>query len=143
MLLREAITIRSNGGSDKINSFINDFFDMTDEHPFNRKARVYNGVVIELVPFGNEIHISDIVSTQPRSGQGAKAIKFLQSLANKHRVILELTAKAYSNDSRHITDTIKLAQWYMRLGFRITDDLVDDPNDLEGLEEIEMKYFPR
>lgn len=137
------IQMRRRGGSQRTTSFMDEFFEVSDEHPFNRKARIFEGTIIELYPLFNEIHISDIVSTQPRSGAGARAIKNLMKLANKHRVKLNLTAKAYSNDGKFITDTEQLVKWYMRLGFNITDNLVDDPNDLEGLEEVEMTYFPR
>ena len=128
---------------DKTKEFIEDFFDNTQEHPFNRKARIYGDAVIEIYPVGNEIHLSDILSIQPKSGAGTKAVRFLTALADKHSVKLSLTAKAYSRDKNYVTDTEQLARWYKKLGFEITDDIVDDPDDLEGYEQIDMTYYPR
>ncbi len=139
MKIHETITIFE---SIRTSSFLDEFYETTDEHPFKRNARIYNGVIIELTPFANTIHIADIVSTQPRNGQGVKAIEFLKYLADKHRVTLDLLAKAYTKSGSHM-NTRQLVHWYIRMGFNITDELVDDPNDLEGLNAIEMKYFPR
>lgn len=143
MLIKEITEITLKNGNSNIKNFINDYIDQTQEHPFNAKARIYNGSVLEIYPFNNNIHISDIMSTAPRTGAGTAGIKFLMMLANKHNVKLELIAKAYSRDKKYITDTEQLAKWYMRLGFQIDDEYVEDPNDLEGYEQINMIYYPR
>ena len=144
MLLREVTRIQL--GQPRKNStkaFIDEFFYKTQEHPFNSRARIYNGAVIEIYPMGNNIHISDVMTTAPKSGAGTTAIKFLTALADKHTVKLELIAKAYSRDKRFITDTEQLANWYKRLGFHVDDEFIDNPDDLEGYEEVNMTYFPR
>jgi hypothetical protein len=64
-------------------------------------------------------------------------------LADKHRVKLDALAKAYSRDRRYITDTEQLVKWYIKHGFVVEDELVDDPSDLEGYEEIQITYYPR
>lgn len=142
MKLNEAINVPLTE-SQRTNQFMDEYYELTDDHPFDRYARIYNGVSLEVRPAFNQIHISDITSTQPQTGRGKMAMQFLMGLANKHRVKLDLSAKPYSNNPKHITELESLVQWYMRLGFLITDDLVNSPNELEGLEEVEMTYFPR
>ena len=142
MKITEAMSIRSNY-SGKLSGFMDELYDLTEEHPFNRATRLYGNTSIEVTPFGNEIHISDIRSMSPRSGAGTKTMKMLTDLADKHRVVLGMRVSAYSNDTKHITDLEKLVKWYMKMRFRITDELTDDPDDLEGLDSVEMKYFPR
>jgi len=142
MKLKEALQIKSTG-NDRLDSFMEEFYEETSPHPFDRASRVYDHSVIELSPFNGAIHLSAVVSMQPRSGQGTKALNFIKELANKHRVKIELSAKPFSNNKEHITDLGDLVRWYVRNGFRITDDLVDDVNDIEGAEEVNMTYFPR
>lgn len=124
--------------------FLQDYYSNTEDHPFNSKVRVYNGAMLEISPWDNEIHIGDITSTAPRSGAGTAGMKFLTSLADKHNVKLDLTAKAYSNDPERIGDTEQLARWYQRLGFQVDPDSMpdDDLDDFEGLDQIDMKYWP-
>ena len=142
MKLKEALQIRSTG-NDRLDSFMEEYYSHTEPHPMSRRMRVYENTVLEVSPFNGAIQIDSIVSMQPMSGAGSKAAKFLMELANKHRVKIELYAKPFSKNTDHITDMEQLIRWYMRLGFRLTDDLVDDPNDLEGVEGVWMTYFPR
>jgi len=144
MLLREITRIKlGQPAKNNTTAFIDDFFTNTQEHPFNNKARIYAGAVLEIYPMGNVIHISDIMSTAPNSGAGSKAISFLINLADKHRVKLDLTAKAYARDKKFITDTAQLANWYKKMGFVVDDEFIDDPDDLEGYEEVNMAYYPK
>jgi hypothetical protein len=144
MLLREITRIQL-GQPRKNNTaaFMDDYILITQEHPFNHKARIYNGAVLEVYPMGNAVHVSDVMTTAPRSGAGTAAVKFLTSLADRHRVKLELLAKAYSKDKKYITDTEQLANWYKKMGFHVDDEFIEDPDDLEGYEEINMTYFPK
>ena len=122
--------------------FLKDYIEITQEHPFNSKARIYNNAVIEIYSRRNEIHISDVLSTQPRSGAGTAAIKMLKKLADKHNIKLDLTAKSYHTDQKFVTDTETLVRWYRKLGFIIDDEFIDDEEDLEGVEQVDMKYLP-
>jgi len=124
-------------------AFLQDYYDNTSEHPFNPSARVYGDSVLEIYPMGNQIHISDVLTLNPRSGGGTKAIQFLKALSDKHRVKLDLIAKAYSSDNKFITDTENLVRWYLKLGFEIDDEFIDDVNDIEGVDEVDMIYYPK
>jgi hypothetical protein len=140
--LTELIKLRGlNSKTKKIEQFLQDYYANTEDHPFNSKVRIYKGAMLEISPWGNEIHIGDITSTAPRSGAGTAGIKFLTSLADKHNVKLDLTAKAYSNDSKRIGNTEKLARWYQRLGFKVDPTSIPS-DDFEGLDQIDMKYWP-
>lgn len=124
-------------------AFLQDYYDNTSEHPFDNRTRVYDNSVLKIYPMGNQIHISDVLTLNPRTGAGTKAIQFLKTLSDKHRVKLDLTAKAYSSDNKFITDTEQLVRWYSKLGFEIDDEFIDDVNDLEGVEEVDMIYYPK
>jgi hypothetical protein len=146
MRLRQLTEVRIKLGQGRKNhttEFIADFFDMTSEHPFNSKARIYKNSVIEIYPLGENIHISDIMSLSPKSGAGTDAINMLTLLSDKHRVKLELTAKAYHKDKKFVTNTEDLVRWYKKLGFYVDDEFIDDPDDVEGYEEVNMTYSPR
>jgi len=131
------------GSSNNTEAFLQDYYDNTSEHPFNARARVYDNSVLQIYPMGNKIHVSDVLTLQPRSGSGTKAMQFLKALSDKHRVKLDLTAKAYSSDNKFVTDTEQLVRWYSKLGFEIDDEFIDDIDDLEGVEEVDMIYHPK
>ena len=116
------------------NEFLQDFENMSDEHPFNHKARVVGGAAIKLGRYQNRIHISDITSLEPGKGHGGTAMKMLIKLAHKHNVGLELFAKAYRDDRM---STEQLVKWYQKLGFHIVDDL----DDLDLDDGVEMRYY--
>jgi hypothetical protein len=115
-------------------AFLQDFYELSDEHPFNNKARVIAGTAIELGRYQNRIHISDITSLNPGKGYGGKAMQMLIKLAHKHNVGLELFAKAYRDDRMSTEELIK---WYQRLGFQVVDDL----DDLDLDDGVEMRYY--
>lgn len=129
--------------NDSARALINDFEEQTQENPLNPRQRIYDNTKIELYVSGRNVRISDIQTMKPRSGAATQAIKFLQQLADKHGVKLELTAKAYVHDKTYITDTTDLVRWYYKLGFELDDELVDDIEDLEGVEEVNMIYYPK
>lgn len=117
-------------------AFIQDFLEISDEHPFNRGARIIGGSAIELSKFHGNIHLSDITSLDPGKGHSAAAMRLLIKLADKHNVVIELIAKAYRDDRM---STEQLVQWYQRLGFQ----LMQDPDDLDLDYGVEMRYIPR
>lgn len=126
-------------------NFIKDFYNNTTENPINHRERILdNHTVIELYKDNNTIRISDIRSLNPKTGAGTKTLKFLKSLADKYNTKLTLTAKPYHNNNEYITDLETLAKWYYKNGFELDDDnLTDDINDLDGLEELNMIYYPK
>lgn len=142
MLISEVIKLGQTR-SDNTDSFMKEYYELTQPHPFNNRARIYGHSVLEVYPILKEIHISDIMTMSPQSGAGTQALQMLTGLADKHRVILDGLAKAYSRDSRYITDTEQLVKWYIKHGFVVDDEFVDDPSDLEGYEEINIKYYPK
>lgn len=138
------VTLSLRPSNSDAKEFMNDFEAMTQEHPFNGRARVFSdhGTVVELSPFGKGIHLSDIVSFTPRSGGATSTMQQLMSLADKHKVPLELTAKAYSDDKERITDTKRLVQWYLKLGFEIDSRFINDINDIRPTDDVDMIYRP-
>lgn len=137
------IRLGNTGPNNKVDNFMKDYIIASDEHPWNPKTRIMQNTMMEVYPTGNTIRISDIQSIFPSQGNAAKAIQELKQLADKNSVKLELTAKAYSKSPEHITDTEKLTKWYMKMGFQIDDEFVDDPEDLEGIEQVDMVYYPK
>lgn len=111
-----------------------DFEDMTEPHPFDNRKRILNDVMIELGPFGHNIHITDIVSMKPGQGHGSVALRKINDLADKHDLSIDLTAKAYSDDRM---STSQLRKWYKRHGFFDDEDTYGD--DYEGYD---MKRVP-
>jgi hypothetical protein len=116
-------------------AFIQDFLDMSDEHPFNPRVGIIGGAAIELSKFHGNIHLSDITSLDPGKGHSSTAMRLLTKLADKHNVVIELIAKAYRDDRM---STEELVQWYQRLGFK----LMQDPDDLDLDYGVEMRYIP-
>lgn len=139
----ERVRLGSGGAKKKLDNYIKDYTMISEPHPWNPQTRIIDNTMVQLYPVSNAIHISDIQSVTPGQGLATSAMKKLQKLADKHRVKLELTAKAYANDPQRISDTEELVRWYLRLGFDIDDELIDDPSDLEGIEQADMVYYPR
>lgn len=115
--------------------FLEDFIDITEEHPFSRNARIMGGAAIELSRVGPRVHIHDITSLDPGKGHGGAAMRMLQKLAERNGVVLELHAKAYRDDRM---DTEQLIKWYQKLGFQ----LMDKPEDIDLDDGAEMRYYP-
>lgn len=136
MKIDEITTIKlgQKPNSDKAKAFMRDFVEQSQEHPFNHRARIFHGTMIELSVDGAEIHLSDIQSMKPKSGAGTKAMKALLELADNHGVRINAFAKAYANDEQFVTDTDELVKWYERLGFTVVDEQDDG---------YEIKYYPK
>jgi len=115
----EEIRLSSPKPSRRIDDFLDEFWKISDPHPFSSSTRILHNASIKLYPVSNKIHLEDIKSLLPNSGSGTKAMKRLISLADKHSVVIEGFAKAYSDDERYITNTNELVRWYKKLGFWI------------------------
>lgn len=122
---------------DQSQKFMVDFANDSDEHPFNPAARILHGSVVHASRDGNQVHIHDIQTLAPKTGAGAKALKHLTHLADKHGVKLNLFAKAYSNRPEHIRSTPKLIKWYEKHGFK------HDEPDYDPDYGSEMTYYPK
>jgi hypothetical protein len=131
--------------TDDTNKFMEDYIELTSPHPFSDKTRVFGNAMLEIYPYFGNIHLSDIRTMAPKSGAASNAVKMLTGLSNKHFVKIELIAKPYSTEKRHITDINSLVNFYKKLGF-VVDEEYDhgDPYDgYEGYEEVGMIYYPR
>jgi hypothetical protein len=129
---------RHKNGSPRVQAFINDFLENSDPHPFNSRARIFQGTTIELSPDNYEVHLSDIQSLKPQSGAGTKAIKAILKLADKHNVNINAHAKAYASHGNFLKDTEKLVKWYVKMGFRLEDEDVDYFDD-----GVDIKYYSK
>lgn len=106
----------------QLDKFMDDLHATTEEHPFNPRMRIVNGNVGVHVSKGDRgIHIHDILSFAPKSGAGTMALRHLKSLADKHNVALEGTAKGYTNEGNRIGSSTRLRDWYTKHGFTAKD----------------------
>lgn len=144
MYLNEITRIKLGKTNDsRYEDFMSEYEELTQAHPFNPAMRILGQASIQLGPFNRSIHISDIMSHAPRSGAGTTAMKIITDLADKHRVKLDLTANAYVRDNdSYVTNTADLIRWYMKFGFFINDEYIEDPEDLEGLDHVDMVRTP-
>ena len=98
--------------------FIEELWDKTKPSALGQ-GRLYGDVQITAEPFGGKIHLGDIVALGEKGqGEGTKALKFLTQLADRHNVVLQGTAKAYSQDPDHIQDSEQHLAWYKKHGFK-------------------------
>lgn len=129
------IKIRGTPPSDtpkKTDKFLDDLYATTQEHPFNPRVRLINGNVgVHVSPTSDgNIHIHDIMSYEPRSGAGTKALQHLKALSDKHGVPLEGTASAYTSEGGRIGKSSQLKKWYTKHGFTASDGSEDDGYDI-------------
>lgn len=105
---------------DPIDAFLRSVDQMTQVHPFDHRARLFNGASVEvsrsILDRYTGIHISDIRTLDAGKGYSSAALKMLCDLADEYRVTLDLTAKAYGDGPKLSTD--QLVEWYGRFGFQ-------------------------
>lgn len=113
------IKLRGFGSASNTEEFMEDWENITEEHPWTPNMRVFNdAVMVKLVKWGGAIHIEDIQSHEGNpKGEGSKALQAICDLADKHHVTLDLTAQGDRG-----TPTEALVKWYTRFGFTITAD---------------------
>lgn len=97
--------------------FMREFIANTTQHPFNSSARIIGDAHVVVFHDGDGVHIKDIQSHQPGSGAGSRALRYVNSLADKHKLPVNLYAKGYAS-----TKTSQLKNWYKRHGFVPDDD---------------------
>lgn len=142
MRVDEVTRLKLGGGGDnsRAQAFIQDLEGLSDAHPFHPRQRIIGGATVEISPVRgtNQVHIHDVLSLEPNKGHATRALGLLKKLADKHKVVIDLFAKAYLRNPGYISDTEQLVRWYQRLGFEITDDY--DPEILD--DGVEMRYSP-
>lgn len=99
-----------------VDQFFDELTSVTKQHPFNNKARILGNTAVELYYANGSVHLSDIQSFNIGSGAGTEAMEYLVSLADKHRVTLDLFAVGYAS-----VPTKKLIAWYKKFGFVVDD----------------------
>jgi hypothetical protein len=132
MRMREIMKLVEAKVAANVEAFMNEYYEATSDHPFSRNARVFNNTsALEVRPFGNGVHISDVLALEKRKGAGKQAMQFLCVLADKHAVTLDLTAKAYldKRSSPETMGTKELKNWYVKLGF-----VSQGGSDLDGYD---------
>jgi hypothetical protein len=119
-------------GPKPTDNFIDDLVSTTQEHPFNHRVRIVNGNVgVHVSPTSEgSMHIHDIMSYDPKSGAGTKALEHLKSLADKHNVPLEGIASGYTSEGGRIGSSKQLKKWYTKHGFTASDGSEDDGYDI-------------
>lgn len=121
-------------------TFLHRFYQLSDPHPFNHRARLVGGAVLELSPSVDDrnagIHISDIMTVQGGKGHGNRAMANICELADATGVTLDLTAKAYltGDQAKGKMTTKQLVKWYNKFGFYYVGG---DPHD-----GVDMKRNP-
>jgi hypothetical protein len=121
--LDESISLRSKS-SKGLDDFMNEYERISQAHPWNDRVRIINNTMVELSPFGGEIHFSDIQAMYPNQGNASKVLQILTNLADKHNVTISGEAVAYVNDKKYVNKSSDLKKWYKKYGFKINGDEV-------------------
>lgn len=130
------IMLGSNPAKAKCMAALDEWHEITHEHPLNRSARLTDNAAVEVSYFDGALHLSDVAAIGvPRSGGGTQALQMLCDLADKHGVKITLTAKAYTEN--HMS-TRQLKKWYERFGFHEDEDSFGDEYD-----GYDMLRYPR
>lgn len=126
------IKIGSNPAKAKCMAALEEWDQMTHEHPMSRGYRLTDAAAVDMSCFDGSLHISDVMAIgAPRTGGGTRAIQMVCDLADKHGVKVTLTAKAYTDERM---STRQLKRWYERFGFHEEEDGYGD--DREGYDMI-------
>lgn len=128
-LITPRIKLGSIQSDPDLKDFMEEYFDISEPHPFNQKYRILGNSMVHISPMKTKIHIHDIVSLLPKSGAGTDTMKELIELSKKYHIPLTGFAKAYHSDDKFVTDTEKLLNWYKKLGFVVTQE-TDDGYDI-------------
>lgn len=121
------VTLGTEENTQALKSYMSDFLEATQPHPFDRSS-IYNGhTVVELRPFEGKIHLSWIQTLKPKSGAATETMKFLTGLADRHGVAMSLSAVPKGRGETKIPKA-KLVEFYKRFGFTgHPDDMVREP----------------
>lgn len=102
-----------------VEAFIDEFWEISQPHPFARSVRLIGTVGVTLQAFNGGVHINDLHQFgEAGEGGGTHTLRMLIQLADKHGVKLSATAKAYDRDKRFpLRTSASLRDWYVRHGF--------------------------
>lgn len=126
------------GDNTPAHAFLADLRDATGENWFNGKERVLGQAATQVTLVSpSEVHINDIRSMSPGEGHASKLLKLVTTLADKHQITLDLTAKSYDDERM---STQKLISWYMRNGFERGD--YDAYEEDDGVEMVRKPLSP-
>lgn len=136
--LEETVRIKLTGkfGSSRPSEdFVDELEDTTSEHPFEERSRIFGDhATLHVSRDGpSSIRLHDIRALQP--GGGTKALEHLKSLADKHGVAINGSAKAYTKSSKYPMSSKQLAGYYKRRGFSVGQGNSDDG--------YQIKYAPK
>jgi hypothetical protein len=120
--MQESIKIGGKKLPDNSQAMLDEYFEGTSPHPFDRSLRIWNDVVgISLVFFDGAFDLQTIMTFSDKNqGDASKALKWLTSLADKHKCVLTLEVvplKAGSDTGKNLTKKDLIA-WYKRNGFK-------------------------
>jgi len=107
---------------EKLTAFMQEFWDITGENPFNPRERITSELVgLEVYPFDDGIHLSFITSYEKKGrGSASRALDALNALADKHQVAMNASVKAVpaagAKNKKSLTNA-QLHEWYGRHGF--------------------------
>lgn len=107
-----------------LDAFINEYRSETWENPIDPHQRgmtikdkgVEGYVLLELRKFEGAIHISSIMSTEPKKGFASFVLKQLCEMADKHGVVMTLDPKRFGTRKGDLNNA-QLRQWYSRHDF--------------------------
>lgn len=132
--ITETIKIRGRdtGSESGLDGFLSDLNNITTPHPFDHRSVLYGAVSMDVSKFGDDIHLGDITTyAEQKQGHATKALQMLKTLADKHHVTIQGTAKAYSKNPAHIQDTKRLLQWYQKNGFEVLGGYPEDGYEIQ------------
>lgn len=119
-----------------LEAFLDEFDKHTVPNPFFHRMRIWNeSVGFELYKFDGMIHIGSIISFDKKnSGNASKGMQWVTSLADKHKVKMDLDVQPIKNagarEGQNLTKS-QLKAWYKRLGFTSSggDHMMRVPKD--------------
>ena len=121
--------------------FINrlqDLAEATSNFPYLRNEIIINdrvGLEADIVEY-DKIKLVNLRAFEPRKGHASEVMRLLTALADELDIILLLEAKPFGD--ANTMSIYKLAGWYQRFGFEVTDD---EDVDIEE-EGIPMIRYP-
>lgn len=126
--------------------FMREYHEATFDHPFDPRIRLHNarnvdqegwvGLEVRANPDAPSAHISSIISFGSKNkGNASLSLDWLNKLADKHNITMDLFAKAIPNaghpQGKNLT-TAKLKEWYARHGFKGGERMARTPNPVPG-----------
>lgn len=121
--LLEAIKIGKAEEDPKVKAMLDEYWEGTTPHPFDRRLRIWNDSVgLTLRGDGKEVSLMTIMTfTDKNQGDGSKALKWVCDLADKHGVDMNLDVSPIKNAGSRTGKNLNkkdLTAWYARNNFK-------------------------